>query len=242
MTVPLKIFVVGCGRSGTHWLGYTLASHPDIVGQIEVQPAFGMAHEMAWDPFVERDRMHELFALYDAIHARIRPKHFADKSHSALWLVQPLAAHFPEARFVAIRRRVLPTVASMLNHAGVLSHYARWNANPGPNRFLGVTDVASYAALPIHLRCALRVIASSNEIQRLAGQSDCRIHVIEYDQMQSDPTGETSRLADFLDVADTFNPPAAKPASLVKWKTALSAAQIQEITHFAESLGASHLL
>ena len=32
------IFVIGTGRSGTHWIGYILAAHPDIRATIEVSP------------------------------------------------------------------------------------------------------------------------------------------------------------------------------------------------------------
>jgi len=239
---PLKIFVIGCGRSGTHWLGHTLASHPDIVTQIEVQPAFGMVFEMAWDPSVERTRLEELVRIYEAAHERVLPKHFADKSHPALWFAEALAERFAEARFISIRRRILPTVGSMLHHSGVLRHHERWRKTPELNRFLGVTDVGAYQALSNELRCALRVIVSSNEIDRLATQSKCRLHAIEYEEMQADPTREARRLATFLEVSDAFAPPPPRAASLSKWRETLNSKQIDEITTFADGLGALHRL
>ena len=223
-------------------MGGALASHPHIVTQIEAQPAFGLAVEMAWDPAIERTQMPELLRVYEETHAQIRPRHFADKSHPVLWLAEALADHFPEAHFVAIRRRVLPTVASMLNHASVRRHFERWNANPAPNRFLGVTDVATYAALPDEARCALRAITSSREIDRLAGQSRCRIHVIEYEEMQADPGAAAREMATFLGVPNLFLPPMARPRSLERWRTQLSPSQIEVVTAFAEGLGASERL
>jgi exoribonuclease R len=242
MTEPLKIFVVGCGRSGTHWLGHTLGSHPDIAIQIEQEPAFSLVHAMAWDSALERTHMTDLMRVYEEAHACVRPKHFADKSHSNLWLAEMLADGFPEARFVAIRRRVLPTVASMLRHKGVLGHFARWEADPKPNRFLGVTDVATYRALSLEKRCALRVIVSSNEIDKLVMQTKVPVHVMEYEHLQTDPIGESQRLAGFLGIRDAFSVPTPQPESLEKWRTDLSEAQIDAIEGFARNQHASHLL
>ena len=35
-----KVFVIGSGRSGTHWVGYILEAHPDIHVTIETKPVF----------------------------------------------------------------------------------------------------------------------------------------------------------------------------------------------------------
>ena|GEM_PF-6704601 len=43
------IFIVGCGRSGTHWLGYILDAHPDIVATIEKRSIFRKVTAMALD-------------------------------------------------------------------------------------------------------------------------------------------------------------------------------------------------
>src|SRR5262245_33926076 len=43
----LKIFVVGSGRSGTHWLGFALGHHQAIHVEIEEPPTFGWIVQMA---------------------------------------------------------------------------------------------------------------------------------------------------------------------------------------------------
>lgn len=37
------IFVTGTGRSGTHWLGFSLGDHPEVQSTVETQPMFGLS-------------------------------------------------------------------------------------------------------------------------------------------------------------------------------------------------------
>ncbi len=54
------IFVIGTGRSGTHWLGYSLGNHPEIRATIEVQPMFGLSTRMALNPALEMQLFEKL--------------------------------------------------------------------------------------------------------------------------------------------------------------------------------------
>ncbi|MEQ1491001.1 MAG: sulfotransferase [Terricaulis sp.] len=238
----MKVFVIGCGRSGTHWLGRGIGSHPDFVALIEQQPMFGMVQQMAWDASLIPTHIDALVALYRSTHDEVRPRHLADKSHSNLWLADELDARLPDAWFVAIRRKLFGTVASMLRHDGVLRHFKTWDDAPRQNRFLGVEDVAAYRRLSLEERCAHRVIGSWREIDGLQSASSVKLHVIEYGSLLADSVAEASRLAQFLGVKDAFTFAAAAPDQGEKWRATLSDEQIDCIASFAASNNATHLL
>jgi len=226
---PLKIFVVGCGRSGTNWVGEILATHPDIVGHLEQEPAYGWVRAMAIEPALTASLMPQLLEYYREAHVALVPKHFADKSHSSLWLAEPIAAHFPEARFIAVRRAVAPTVASMLKHRGVLSSIFEWDRAPRLCRYLNVTDVEAYRALTLEERCAKRVVGSLAEIARLERILAGRFHALDYEALQASPCARLSSVAKFLGVRDAFGTPTPRADSLEKWRLELSDEQQQRI-------------
>ena len=82
----LKIFVLGTGRSGTHWLGNIMAAHPSIAATVEKPPAFTWVVELAMQPG-KMDRLFpKLVRRYRYEHVDIEPRHFLDKSHPSLWI------------------------------------------------------------------------------------------------------------------------------------------------------------
>jgi hypothetical protein len=134
-----KIFVIGTGRSGTHWLGQILQAHPDIHVTVEAPPIFAWSTAMALDPRQSPVLLPQLIRQYEIEHAAVAPRHYADKSHPNIWHAEDLAARLPDAVFLGIQRNPFATVASMLEHAGVLAWHERWREFPVPNRFLGIT-------------------------------------------------------------------------------------------------------
>ena len=48
-----------------------------------------------------------------------KPKHYADKSHPNIWLIEHLVRAFPDALFVGTQRQPYATVASMLRTASL---------------------------------------------------------------------------------------------------------------------------
>ena len=159
----LLAFIVGCGRSGTHWLAEGLASNAETLTTIETEPVFGWVTQMAVDPRQEATLFPRVASEYRSTAAPGEPRCLVDKSHPALWIAERLAAEFPTSRFVGIRRSVEPTVASMLHHDGVLRWVREWDRYPVPNRFLGITsaNADAYGRMTLEERCAARVIAHS---------------------------------------------------------------------------------
>ena len=241
---PYKIFVVGSGRSGTHWLGYILDSYPSIFATVEKKPIFPWVVEMAQHPETEALLFPKLVRRYRAEHRAVLPRHYVDKSHPNLWLAEKLAAEFSEARFIAIGRRLECTVASMLKHDGVRRWVEIWDQDPRPNRFLGVTEalIPTYRAMSIPARCAVRVVAHFAEIERLRGVLGRRMHVIRYEDIYTAPQAEFDRISAFLGLQTPTGVPMPNDQSRSKWQNQLTQSDRADIAAVAGMLGANHLL
>src|SRR3546814_11024784 len=94
----LKIFVLGTGRSGTHWLGDIMAAHPSIAATVEKPPAFIWVVELAMQPGTMDPLFPRLVQRYRYEHAALAPRHFLAKSHPSLSIPDPPAEAFHEAK------------------------------------------------------------------------------------------------------------------------------------------------
>ena len=81
------IFIIGCGRSGTHWLGHTLAAHPDIYVSIEKPTIFNLVTSIALNPRKKKRLLPKLIRQYKYEYHLVRPPIYADKSHPNIYLV-----------------------------------------------------------------------------------------------------------------------------------------------------------
>ncbi len=230
-----KIFVIGSGRSGTHWVGYMLEGHPDIHVTIEKPPIFDWVTAMALDPSKKASLLPKLIKRYRLEHQAVSPKHYADKSHPNIWIAEDLAAAFPEALFVGIQRNPYATVASMLKHGGVLEWHKRWQEFPIPNRFLGITgdNRATYGAMPLAAKCALRWKVHLERLQSLRQTLNARLLVLQYEDVILHAEAQLASLTRFLSLPSPIPKPSVKAESLERWKSELSdevKQQIAEIT------------
>lgn len=193
------IFILGTGRSGTHWIGYALANHPDIISSVEEQPMFDWSTKIALDPQKNYHLLTRLIWMYRWKMFRSRPKHFLDKSHPNIWIAEELNLAFNNPMFVGIERNPFANIASMIKHQGVSEWHHRWKEFSIPNRFLGIEEemVTYYEDLPFASKCALRWLAHHKQMNRLRKT--------------------------FLPI------PEVKIESLNKWQENLSSTEIQQI-------------
>jgi hypothetical protein len=222
---PPPVFVVGTGRSGTHWVGYILDSHPDILVTVERPPMFQWVKQMALDPSLVPALLPRLVGRYNAYRSLAAPRVYADKSHPNIWLADELMAAFPGARFLGVLRSVRATVASMLMHRGVLRTIEQWERYPLPNRFLGIDEGVAdrYRDMSLVERCALRWVAHANRLDELAGRLPAGNFLrLNYDAMATDPTLELQKLQEFLALDKPFPPVDVKRDALEKWRSQLS--------------------
>jgi hypothetical protein len=229
--VSKKIFVIGSGRSGTHWIGYILEAHPEIRATVEAEPAFGWVTRMALDPGTRGKLYPRLTRYYQFQHLLSAPKHYLDKSHPNIWLAEELANTFDDALFVGINRNPYGTVASMLRHRGVLSWHQRWREFPIPNKFLGIDDAeeAMYDSRSLPAKCAMRWKAHREQMDHLTRTLRDRIMVIQYEHLFTNTDEILGKLGAFIGLTTAIPSPVARSHSLDKWREQLSATDIRQI-------------
>lgn len=226
-----KIFILGCGRAGTHWLGYILQSHPHIVVTIEKPAIFERVTEMALDFSTKKQLLPKVIRRYRWEHARVAPLHYADKSHPNLWMAEQLSQAFDDALFIGIQREPYATVASMLKHKSVSDWCRGWKEFPVPNPFLGITEEnrQTYESLSLAGRCAMRWKSHTGRMKQLYERLGDRIFRVQYEDLSRNTPHELGRLEEFLHLVSPIPVPEVKPGSLEKWRHQLTSAQCADI-------------
>jgi len=234
---PGPVLVLGTGRSGTHWIGHILESHPYVAITIEREPMFSLAKSMAMDPSSVSRRLPVLVRHYERYRAAFHPRLYADKSHPNIWFAERLQAHLPDVRFVGVLRGAAPTVASMLRHRGVMRSIRAWRDHPVPNPFLGITEdnVEAYANMSEVERCAVRWLAHARRLDALEAILGDRLMRVSYETLAADPAAELGRLQRFLDLERPFPLTPVRRESLDKWRRELTDAQLAAIRRVTEA-------
>lgn len=227
----VPVFVLGTGRSGTHWLGRSLGAHPEIKASIEGRPQFRLVRKMAMDERLERWLFPILVQVYRLQLLWSAPLLFLDKSHPNLWLAERLLTHFPDARFIGIERNPYATVASMMKHPGVNGWHDQWRNFPVPNRFLGIDrelatryDDESRAG-----QCAYRWVAHHQRLRQLRPLLGERLMTIEYERFAEDPQATVELLQAHLGLSVPIPVPKVRSDSLAKWRSQLTEDEIARV-------------
>jgi hypothetical protein len=225
------VFIIGSGRSGTHWLANTLATHPEVCSTIEIQPMFGLSQQMALNPFLRDTLFDQLASIYRQQLYGCHKSVYLDKSHPNIWIAEQLINEFSDALFLGIQRNPYATVASMLRHKGVLSWHQRWCEFPIPNAFLGITmDLADqYEEIPIAAKCALRWLAHSKRMNELRGSLGTQLLVTSYETFQKDTSNTIQGLQKFLGLSSPLAIPHIRQESLLNWQSQLSGEEQRQI-------------
>src|SRR5690606_15186404 len=153
----------------------------------------------------------------------------------SLWLAEFLMKHLKRCYFVAIWRDVEPTVASMLQHPGVLKWYEKLPDNR-INRFLGITktNLEYFSQLNVEEKAALRWLSHKREIERLESLYPEQFLSVKFDDFITNYQNCSERIAHLLSIDNRFAPENFKYGSLDKWRTQLSAEQIGRIYRVLE--------
>jgi hypothetical protein len=232
------VFVIGTGRSGTHWLGYSLGTHQEIRATVEVEPMFSLSTRMALNPTLEKKLFKRLVAAYKWQLFKSSTPLYLDKSHPNIWIAEKLKENFPESLFVAIERNPFATVASMMKHKGVSAWHKRWREFPIPNRFLGISEEQShvYDTIPFASQCAMRWVAHHNKIKELKSILEEDLFLISHESFAHNTEQVIQELQQFLGLHYPIPLPNVKIESLDKWKIDLSD---QELMHIQNIVGFS---
>jgi hypothetical protein len=244
MRIPPPIFIIGTGRSGTHWLAETLKADDGLFVDIEVQPRFRWSTAMALDPGRESSLFWKLCWNY-RFSQWVRPhKRMVDKSHPNLWFAEKLLHAFPQANFLGIRRGVCATVASMLRCPPVMDWHRRWREFPIPNRFLGIgmETADRYDELSPAEQCTLRWLAHRDRLQCLEPLLGERLLVVDYESMMDDTESTLADIARFIGLSKPLEIPPIRSESRSKWRQVLSDEDVRDIDHLVEAFPPGSLL
>jgi hypothetical protein len=231
VTATRPVFVIGTGRSGTHWLGYSLGNHPEVHATIEVEPMFGLSTKMALNVALEGKLFRQLVRAYQQQLSQCGKRIYLDKSHPNIWLAEKLKQTFPDGLFVGIERNPYATVASMIKHRGVAAWHGRWREFPVPNRFLGITSelAKTYDALPLAAQCAWRWVAHHRRMNQLSKTLGRDLMVISYETFAHQTKQTVEQLQKFLGLQTPIPIPDVKTDSLQKWTSDLSFDDVKQI-------------
>lgn len=226
------IFILGTGRSGTHWIGYILGDHPEVYTTIEKEPIFSYSTQMALNPNLRPELFPELVKLYKKEFKNMKSqKYYLDKSHPNLWLAEALNNIFPNAYFIAMKRNPYATISSMIKHKGVLIWQNNYYKYPLPNNFLGIKGdiISEYENLSIETQCALRWKSHVEKIENLKGKLNSKLLVLNYEELINNTKNELKKIKEFLKMEENIPFPKVKSDSLNKWKKNLTKEQIRNI-------------
>jgi hypothetical protein len=226
------LFVIGTGRSGTHWLGETLDTHPEIRATIEIEPIFSWSRDMAMNPAKQAEMMPKIIRAYKRQLFKSAPRLYLDKSHPNIWFAEGLQAAFPDALFLGIERNPFATVASMMKHKMVASWHKLWRQFPVPNQFLGIDEETAkiYETMPLAARCALRWVSHHRRMEELRGTLGRSLLFIQYESFAANTEREIAGLQSFLQLKQSIPVPDVKSESLDKWRTQLSQDEVKAIS------------
>jgi Sulfotransferase family len=227
------VFVVGCPRSGTTYVGWTIGSLPGFVELGESAPYKAAIPELAGlPPDQAAVRVRRILTLTRRLGfvGRLRGvEHTPETSH----VIDRVALAFPEARFVHIVRDGRDVVCSLLEEGWFNADrsgtddfdfpYGRearfWVERSRAKEFPEVTDTRRAA-------WAWRRYVSAVRASR------ARLLELRYERMVSDPSGTAAELARFLDAPEQplANELAeARSESVGRHRADLSAAQLEEV-------------
>lgn len=237
------IFVVGTGRSGTHFtvrlLNGFAHAHDPLSGEENPRILWDIATAAIHNRLPSRvttDYYRDCLNHHDGV--------FLDQHHPNLFFARYWAEMFDGIVLLYPRRPVHQVVASMLRHTGVMSWYSyaqnwrqRWlNRVPYPNRFLGISCASDISTLPTHLLCAHRVIAHQKAFESAVTQGGADLRSIDYEALVDDPLSEFSRVFDESELQKLGNFTLCERPnrqSLTKYRDVLNDRQVAEIEAFA---------
>jgi hypothetical protein len=243
-----SIFVVGTGRSGTHYTirllaGFANSSDP-LNGKENPDILYPIARAAIHHTHLSRSTVKS----YEKSLAECRGV-FLDQHHPNLFFAEFWSKTLADPVFLFPQRATEQIVSSMLRHPGVLSWYdyaKSWkqrifNRIPYPNQFFGVENYEEIVDLPLHLLCARRVIAHRKAFADRAKRLPGRMRAIDYQALVTSPEAELRRVftAAELETLGTFSlceTPQKEP--LEKFRENLSTKQIDNILDLeARALG-----
>lgn len=158
-------FVVGTGRSGTHFLTSVLLENPKLADLRSGKENHKILKRVAKAAQLNAKQVPAAnIAYYRFAKILVGNRVFLDQSHSNIHFVSDISNRLAGAYFIALWRDTNAIVSSMLLHEGVLNWYKTAASKPFPNIFLGNVSKTEFENMSLTEKCALRVVQHKNQI------------------------------------------------------------------------------
>lgn len=231
-----SIFIVGTGRSGTHYLCKSLLDFQNIDDNRSGKENFKILHSIACSAISNCVINKDVINYYQTqIDISTKNKNiFLDQCHPNLYHYNQLSLKF-NSLFLGIDRPTEQIVASMINHKGTSRWYSRLkndypkNVNY-PNSFFGLETKSELYNLPQHLLYAKRVIAHKKINQELLKYDNFKL--IDFENLISNKLQEFKKIFSnnqFSSFGQFNETEFSNPNVLFKYRDTLSSKQIEEI-------------
>lgn len=223
------IFIIGSGRSGTHFLAETIAKNEKVEAFIEDERYFMSISNLAAG-IGNPKRFHLHLSQFEGYFTKSLKQYILDKTHPNIWFVEEIIQKFPEAKFIGLSRDVYSTVSSMLQHPGVLNWYKILPLNK-ENPFLGITkkNKKRFENFPIESKCAIRCLSHNSRLSYLRTTFPENVLNIEYDNLYANCTEVREKLESFLGIGIDLAESSLLPKANQKWKNNLTEMEINNI-------------
>lgn len=233
------IFIIGTGRSGTHFLTRVLNGFSNIYDPLDGKENTQILRDVAQSAILHRPINSTVVEKYKEF-STMNSKIYLDQHHPNIFFVEEILKLIPDAVFLYPDRPVYQIVSSMLQHNGIMSWYSyatSWkrmffNRVPFPNRFLGLDSIKQINGLPPHLLCAHRAIAHKKVFLALADRWPGKVRAVNYESLVDSPLDELEKVfsREELNILGEFTLK-EKPnkVSMSKYKDTLTDIQVSEI-------------
>ena len=236
-----SIFIVGTGRSGTHFTCRAINGFSNVYDPNDGKEVPGVLEEIAQAAIYHKKYPQQALSYYESQSQQLQKGQvFLDQHHPNIFFTEDIEAIFESPVFLYPRRDVEQVVASMINHPGVMGWYdfarksKKWFSSiptvPFPNKFLGTPKFKDINELPLHLLCALRVLIHDRAAVQLSNKPNFKM--VDYHSLVADQHStfknifsedEIRQLGKFTEIEKS------QKGSLKKFQNTLNEEQINEI-------------
>lgn len=237
------LFIIGTGRSGTHFLTRHLSGFKNIHDPQKGKENSKLLREIATAALFHAEYPQNAVDYYTNQFSQKPANHiFLDQHHSNLFFTDELQRISSATIFLCPIRPLKQIVASMLNHEGVLSWYTYLKDHsavrpPMPNQFFGIHTMEEFHTEEFHIICAKRVLSHYEKFSKLHQSFPEIFRWINYEKMVLAPADHISEIFNptELKLLGEFIPKeSSQPSSLIKFNTTLTSAQIRDLDNIQE--------
>lgn len=222
-----KIFILGTGRSGTHFVGNIIAAQENVEKTIESPEIFNLVTEAAVFKKRREYLIPKIIDFYNSFEFSPETTHYIDKSHPLLWIAEEIDEKVDNTFFISVVRNPFAVVASTLKHKGVRAWLENWKDYPIPNEFLGIDNenINSYSNMSIEGKAAMRWISHMEEIYRLKIKGMKNFMVVRYEDLFYKKKETVKKISEFLELDVDISKVHFEESSLNKWIKNLNSKQ-----------------